>query len=93
MSDLESKRAQNRTAFPVVAKMVDEVRATFGDVVVLGGIEEAGCFGKSVGTFDVACEGCDGRVCAHPDVARVWCGHRLVFPTKKIEIVKGGGRG
>lgn len=57
MSDLEAKRAANRAAMPGVAAIVDEFRAAFGEVSVIGG-EDFGT-GKRFGWVPAASPNCD----------------------------------
>lgn len=79
MSDIEAKRAANRAAFPAVAAVVDEFRAAFGEVKVLGGTELATgkSFGNGGGEQWPGCAGCDGRKpCDHPQRESSFCGFR-----------------
>lgn len=91
MSDeIEARRAENRAAFPSVAAVVDEFRAAFGEVKVLGGTELATgkSFGNGGGEQWLGCVGCDGRrECDHPDRATSFCGYR-----ERIERAHAAGR-
>ena len=109
MSNIETKRAANRAAFPAVSQIADEFRDVFGGgVKVLGGKEG----GKSFGVLRVPSPNCDsctghdgGEGCnrmdyvalggERPDPARVFCGYRIALPLNShpIEVYRKYGMG